>query len=32
VAPALAVRSPLPLAPVEGAPIDGVRRLLARAG
>lgn len=32
VAPALAARSPLPLAPVEGTPIDGVRRLLLRAG
>jgi glucosamine kinase len=32
VAPALAARSPLPLVPVEGSPIDGVRRLLARAG
>jgi glucosamine kinase len=32
VAPALAARSPLPLAPVEGTPIEGVRRLLHRAG
>jgi glucosamine kinase len=32
VAPALAARSPLPLAPVEGTPIEGVRRLLVRAG
>jgi glucosamine kinase len=30
VVQALAPRSPLPLAPVEGMPIDGVRRLLAR--
>ena len=27
---ALAARSPLPLAPVEGSPIEGVRRMLAR--
>ncbi len=32
VAPALAARSPLPLVPVEGSPIDGVRSLLVRAG
>jgi glucosamine kinase len=32
VAPALAARSPLPLVPVEGAPIEGMRRLLARSG
>jgi glucosamine kinase len=31
VAPVLAMRSPLPLAPVEGTPIEGVRRLLHRA-
>lgn len=31
VLPALAPRSPLPLTPVEGAPIEGVRRLVARA-
>jgi len=30
VVQALAARSPLPLAPVEGAPIEGVRRLLTR--
>jgi hypothetical protein len=30
VAPVLAARSPLPLAPVEGTPIEGVRRLLLR--
>lgn len=31
VVQALAPRSPLPLGPVKGAPIDGVRRLLLRA-
>ena len=32
VASALALRSPLPLAPIEGTPIEGIRRLLVRSG